>query len=118
MEETISDELKAWKQREESFERGLVQLDAAGCWAPDGHEKWTIAETIKHLRWTIKIPQSELSWRSEIDQGDVSRIEGGRDALLSTFVRLVEAMECELVVRIRPKRPMADMRKENWRRRV
>jgi len=116
--EDISDEVKAWMERMQRHEREVVRLDEAGYWAPEGFASWKPGESIRMLRWTARIPQSELAWRSGIQQGDISRIEHGRDSLHSTLARLIQAMECELVLRIRPKRPLADMRRENTRRRV
>lgn len=99
----------------EEIELEFTETDAEGCWRPPSYAKVDgVGGLLSALRRVLRLPQSDLAERSGLGQGDVSRIESGGDARLSTLVRLFAALEFELVIRARPLRPMREMRGERW----
>lgn len=54
------------------------------------------ARALRWLRMRLGFKQTELAERSGVSQSQISRIEGGGDALMSTWAALFEAMGLEL----------------------
>jgi len=82
------------------------RIDAGGCWVPPNRAAWGPGETLRRLREMCGVSQSELAWRSGVDQADISRVEGGAGAGWRTLARLAEALECDVVFHLRPRRPL------------
>ena len=101
------------RERLEAGLRESVRLDETGCWAPQGHANWAPGKVLSELRITLRLSQSQISWRSGIGQGHLSKLETGRDPLWSTLTRLATAMECDVLLRLKPRRPLDEMRLEN-----
>jgi transcriptional regulator with XRE-family HTH domain len=59
--------------------------------------KQKINETIRARRLALGLSQMEAARRSGIQQRQVSLFERGGDVTVSTFLRLVQALEMELV---------------------
>ena len=91
----------------ETYERELCRVDGNGCWAPPGSAEWGPGETLRRLRELGGVSQDELAWRGGMDQSDVSRVESGRGVCWRTLARLADALECDAVFQLRPRRPLA-----------
>lgn len=64
----------------------------------------SIGQLIPLIRSQLGMPQRTLATRASIQQSSVVRIESGHfDPNISTLKKIVEAMECDLVVIIIPK---------------
>jgi DNA-binding Xre family transcriptional regulator len=96
---------KAVVERWEAQNRALAKVDESGCWAPPGWVDWTLHETLIRRRRFAGLSQREVSRRSGVDQAEVSRVERGRDPRWSTLDRLAFALDCELVLRLKPNDP-------------
>jgi transcriptional regulator with XRE-family HTH domain len=59
--------------------------------------KQNIRETIRARRLALGLSQIEAARRSGIQQRQVSHFERGGDVTLSTFLKLAQALEMELV---------------------
>lgn len=112
MVEGIS-ENESVRQNLEVWLRESLRLDETGCWAPKGHADWGPGKTLSRLRMMLSLSQSQKSWRSGICQSQLSKLETGRDPHWSTLMRLAAAMECDVMLRLKPRRPLAEMRLEN-----
>jgi DNA-binding Xre family transcriptional regulator len=80
-------------------------FDAEGFWSPDGALDWTCPVLLKRVRLMRGLTQRELAARAQVVQSHVSKAESGCDIRLSTIIRLVDALECRLALRVRPTTP-------------
>lgn len=65
---------------------------------PRQWREWTSERCFEYLRCRLKFTQDELSQKSNLAQSRISQIEGGSDALLSTWCRLYAAMGFKLIL--------------------
>ena len=76
----------------------LEGLFQTRCAVPKEWLKMSPAEGLESLRCRLEFTQNELAEKSGLTQAQVSRIEGGSDALLSTWTKLYAAMGVALVI--------------------
>jgi transcriptional regulator with XRE-family HTH domain len=63
-----------------------------------------LGEQIVRQRARHRLSQRELAELCGTTQSAIARLEGGRRApRLDTLIRIAEALDCELVVRLRPR---------------
>lgn len=77
-------------------------------------QKWrgmSPAEGLETLRCRLEFTQAELAEKSGLTQAQISRIEGGGDALMTTWAKMYEAMGVKLVVLPLTELSAADLRK-------
>jgi len=81
-------------------------------------------ETLRRLRWRLQFTQAELAGKAGMPQVQISSLEGGADALLSTWRRLFDPMGFDLALvplpRLAPGRieqAAQEGRPSGWRRR-
>lgn len=103
--EEESESVRAFRERQEAFEREWKRVDETGCWAPPEWESWTPRELLLARRRFAGLSQSAAARLAGLAQSEVSRVEAGRDARWSTFDRLAHALDCDLVVRLKPRDP-------------
>lgn len=89
----------------EASERDWKRVDETGCWAPPGWKEWSIHEQLWARRRFAGMSQRAVSAASGIAQSQISRFEAGGDPHWSTLDRLAFALDCELVLRLRPRDP-------------
>jgi transcriptional regulator with XRE-family HTH domain len=77
-----------------------------GDWFPAGGSVWTGAVLVKRLRLMRGWTQRELAARARISQSHVVKVEAGGDVRLTTVTKLVDAMECRLLLRALPVTPL------------
>lgn len=65
---------------------------------PEPWRSWAAHESLEHIRYRLRMTQNELAQKSGLTQSQVSRLEGGEDALVSSWRRLYAAMGFELVL--------------------
>lgn len=104
-EERESEFVRAFRERQEEFDRTWRKVDETGCWAPPDWESWTPHEMILSRRRFAGLTQEAAGRLSGLSQSEVSRVEAGRDARWSTLDRLAHALDCDLVVRLKPRDP-------------
>ena len=97
---------KQWAEEDAAY----WSLDASGCWAPPGSEAWTPAATLRQLRTECLLSQRDVAAISGLSQCDVSRIERGGNATWRSLARYAAVLECDLVLRLKPRRPFAEIR--------
>lgn len=74
---------------------------------------------IRSLRTILGMTQEQLAKRSDVDPRMIRRLEAGDgDPQLSTLMKTAAGLECELVVRFVPKRPLAVTLRERARRKA
>lgn len=105
MEDPVLKTADSFQKRMESWDQELMRVDEAGLWAPPNWERGGAGRILRRRRIFEGLAQSELAGRSGVDQSDISRVERGLDCRWSTLARLAGALECELVVRLRPRDP-------------
>jgi ribosome-binding protein aMBF1 (putative translation factor) len=68
-------------------------------------ERWTaIAAEVAERRRAKRLSQRELAELCGTTQSAIARLEGGsRPPRLDTLLRIANALDCELVVRLRPR---------------
>jgi ribosome-binding protein aMBF1 (putative translation factor) len=92
---------QAPKQRRGSFERLRERL------AHVGDEGWlfaSIADQVLEQRLGRRLSQAELAELVGTTQSAIARLEsGGRPPRIDTLRRIAEALDCELVVTLRPR---------------
>ena len=63
-----------------------------------------IADEVAERRQQVGLTQKELAHLTGTTQSAIARLErGGRPPRIDTLMRIAEALECELVVRLEPK---------------
>jgi transcriptional regulator with XRE-family HTH domain len=63
-----------------------------------------LGEAIARRRTQLRLSQRELAELCGTTQSAIARLEGGsRAARLDTLLRIANALDCELVVRLRPR---------------
>jgi transcriptional regulator with XRE-family HTH domain len=67
---------------------------------------------IRELRQSLWMSQRELSRRSGIRQPQICAIEAGKDAVHSTYARLIEAMGAEFRISTKISRPREEISAE------
>jgi len=72
-------------------------LKAPGA-VPETWRGWTAHRGFVYLRCRLRFTQQELAQKSQTAQSQVSRLEGGCDALLSTWRAVYAAMGFELLL--------------------
>ena len=95
----------SFRERMKAIDRERMAVDASGLWAPPGWDRWPAGQMLRARRRFSGLDQRELARRAGLDQSDVSRIERGLDSRSSTLGRLARALECDLVLRLRPADP-------------
>jgi hypothetical protein len=65
---------------------------------PDPWRGWPADRGFEYLRCRLKFTQDELRQKSGLSQSQISRLEGGGDALLSTWRKLYRTMGFELML--------------------
>jgi hypothetical protein len=96
---------RSFAERMAEWDRELMRTDAAGCWTPPGWESLTAGSLLRGRRRFEGLSQRELAALSGVDQGDICRLERGSDWRWSILQRLAESLDCELVLRLRPRDP-------------
>jgi predicted transcriptional regulator len=62
-----------------------------------------IADRVAHRRVEMNMSQRELAERCSTTQSAIARLErGGRPPRIDTLLRIAEALDCELVVDLKP----------------
>jgi predicted transcriptional regulator len=65
-----------------------------------------IAEKVSERRGAIGMSQRELAELVGTTQSAIARLErGGRPPRIDTLLKIAEALECELIVDLKPRRP-------------
>jgi transcriptional regulator with XRE-family HTH domain len=83
--------------------RPLARLRAVLAGAEDGWLFGQIAGQVAERRRTLGLSQGELARRVGTTQSAIARLEsGGRPPRIDTLLRIAAALECELVVELRP----------------
>lgn len=102
----------------------LEMLIQAAQAVPQDWRDWTSERGFEFLRCRLKFTQDELSEKSGVAQSQISRIEGGGDALLSTWKALYHAMGFKLMLFPVSSKTVAQLEKDaeqgrpqwHWRR--
>lgn len=69
----------------------------------------TPAQLLRSLRARMRMPQRELARRSGFTQSYIARLESGRlDAQFSTWTRVLDALHCDAVLLVRPRKQPGD----------
>jgi DNA-binding Xre family transcriptional regulator len=97
--------VRGLRLRWEAQDRELRRVDETGCWAPPGWEELTLQQLFNWRRRFAGMSQRDMTRLSGVAQSQVSRFEGGGDPHWSTLDRLAHALDCELVVRLKPRDP-------------
>jgi transcriptional regulator with XRE-family HTH domain len=72
--------------------------------ADDGWLFASIASQVAERRLELGLSQAELAKLCSTSQSAIARLEnGGRPPRIDTLLRLAEALDCELVVELRPR---------------
>jgi hypothetical protein len=100
-----SEFVRTFRERQEAFDRAWKRVDETGCWAPPEWESFAPFELLRSRRRFAGLSQEEAGRRAGIAQSEVSRVEAGRDASWSTYDRLAHALDCDLVIRLKPRHP-------------
>jgi len=102
----------------------LPALYALGGRLPEPWLSCPADETLRRLRWRLQFTQAELAGKAGMPQVQISRLEGGADALLSTWRRLFDGMGFDLALLPVPRLPPGKIeeaaqkgRPAGWRRR-
>ncbi len=66
--------------------------------APRKWREWSLERQFEYLRCRLSFTQAELAAKAGLAQSGISLIEGGGDALMSSWKRLYAAMGFELLV--------------------
>lgn len=75
-----------------------------------------IGQLIRQIRIGLGMSQKILARRANVPQSTVSRIEQGqRDLNLSTLIKILSALSCDLVIAPLLKEPIASIRKKQAR---
>ena len=70
----------------------------------DGWLFAAIAEQVVEQRQARGLSQRELAELTDTTQSAIARLEsGGRPPRIDTLLRIAEALDCELIVRLRPR---------------
>ena len=73
----------------------------------DSDQGWffaRIAEQVTQQRKARGLSQKELAELTETTQSAIARLEsGGRPPRIDTLLRIAEALDCELIVELRPR---------------
>ncbi len=91
----IRDDLRAWKP----------PIDGQGFWSPEGGLDWTWPVLLRRLSRLRHLTQRQLAEKAGMVQSHVAKAESGADVRWSTIVRLVEALDCCLSLRVRQNAP-------------
>jgi transcriptional regulator with XRE-family HTH domain len=63
-----------------------------------------VAENVAHRRKELGLSQAELAELTGTTQSAIARLEaGGRPPRIDTLMRIAEALDCELIVDLRPR---------------
>ena len=64
-----------------------------------------VAEKVAHRRKELGLSQAELAELTGTTQSAIARLEaGGRPPRIDTLLRIAEALDCELVVDLQPRK--------------
>jgi transcriptional regulator with XRE-family HTH domain len=64
-----------------------------------------VAEKVVHRRKELGLSQAELADLTATTQSAIARLEaGGRPPRIDTLLRIAEALDCELIVDLRPRK--------------
>ena len=64
-----------------------------------------VAEKVAHRRKELGLSQAELAELTSTTQSAIARLEaGGRPPRIDTLLRIAEALDCELVVDLQPRK--------------
>jgi ribosome-binding protein aMBF1 (putative translation factor) len=93
------------RREETTLKRRLAELrDRVGGEAEDGWFFARIAEQVVEQRHARNLSQQELAELCGTTQSAIARFErGGRPPRIDTLLRISEALDCELVVELRPR---------------
>jgi len=71
---------------------------------PDGYLFSQIADRVSERRTELGLSQRELAQLVGTTQSAIARLErGGRPPRIDTLLKIADALECELVVELRPR---------------
>src|SRR5919201_899444 len=88
------------RRRETAFERLRERLSHAD----DGWFFAQIADRVVERRHELRLSQAELAELCDTTQSAIARLEsGGRPPRIDTLLRIANALDCELVVQLRPR---------------
>jgi ribosome-binding protein aMBF1 (putative translation factor) len=93
------------RREETTLKRRLAELrDRVGGEPEDGWFFARIAEQVVEQRHARNLSQQELAELCGTTQSAIARFErGGRPPRIDTLLRISEALDCELVVELRPR---------------
>jgi ribosome-binding protein aMBF1 (putative translation factor) len=81
----------------------IERLRAVLAGAEDGWLFTQIADQVADRRRELGLSQGELAKRVDTTQSAIARLEsGGRPPRIDTLLRIAAALDCELVVELRP----------------
>lgn len=74
------------------------------------HEKLSASEQIRLIREALGMTQKQLGERTEMGQSAIAQIESKNgDMQISTLQKIARALECELIVRLVPKKEITQL---------
>ena len=96
------------KERQHRVERAMERLRERLAGAHDGWLFAQIAGQVADRRHELGLSQAELATICGTTQSAIARLEsGGRPPRIDTLLKLAHALDCELVVELRPGSPPA-----------
>jgi len=93
-------------ERQRRVEHAVERLRERLAGAQDGWLFGQIAEQVSTRRRDLGLSQAELAKICGTTQSAIARLEsGGRPPRIDTLLKLAHALDCELVVELRPHEP-------------
>lgn len=74
----------------------LEEILGAGKSLPEDYRTWPPARMLQFVRCRLKFTQHELACKAGLAPSQISRLEAGKDCLLSTWTRAYAALGVEL----------------------
>jgi transcriptional regulator with XRE-family HTH domain len=92
------------EERQHRIERAMERLRERLAGAEDGWLFSQIAGQVADRRRELQLSQAELATITGTTQSAIARLEsGGRPPRIDTLLKLAHALDCELVVELRPR---------------
>ncbi len=94
------------EERRHATERAIERLRERLAGAQDGWLFAQIADQVTQRRRELGLSQAELAHVCGTTQSAIARLEsGGRPPRIDTLLKLAHALDCDLVVELRPSPP-------------
>src|SRR4051812_14816220 len=103
LKDGLSLDFAAMAARLERLKRDGGRVDQDGLWCPPDWQSWDAGQLLWARRRLSELSQDVVARRAGLRQGTVSVIEAGKDARLSSVMKIAGALDCELVLRLRPR---------------